>query len=47
MGGSPRVPYDLSQKVTVTGTVAQYIWANSHVYFIFDVKGRTRSSGEL
>jgi hypothetical protein len=33
-----RVSYDVSQKVTVTGTVAQYIWANPHVSFIFDVK---------
>ena len=33
-----RVSYDVSQKVTVTGTVAQYIWANPHVSVIFDVK---------
>jgi hypothetical protein len=31
------ISYDLRKKVTVTGTVAQYIWANPHVYFIFDV----------
>jgi hypothetical protein len=32
-----RVSYDVSQKVTLTGTVAQYIWANPHVSIIFDV----------
>ena len=35
-----RVSYDLSQKITVTGTVAQYIWANPHVSIIFDVKDK-------
>ena len=31
------VSYDLSKKATVTGKIVQYIWANPHVYFIFDV----------
>ena len=33
------VSYDLTQKITLTGKVAQYIWGNPHVYLIFDVPG--------
>ena len=35
-----RVSYDVSKKVTLTGTIAQYIWGNPHVSLIFDVKDK-------
>jgi len=33
-----RISYDLSRKVTVTGDITKYVWANPHVYFLLDVK---------
>ena len=33
-----RVSYDLEKKVTVTGLITQYVWANPHVYWLMDVK---------
>jgi hypothetical protein len=28
-----------AQSITLTGTVTEFVWANPHVYLLFDVKG--------
>jgi len=32
-----RVSYDMTRTVTLQGTVTDFMWANPHVYFLFDV----------
>ena len=31
------VSYNMSKQVTANGTVASYVWANPHVYILYDV----------
>ena len=35
-----RISYDLTQMVTLTGTVTEFQWQNPHVYIKFDVKDK-------
>ena len=33
--------YDIKKKITMTGTVTEFVWSNPHVYVLFDVKDAT------
>ena len=33
--------FDATKKVSVTGTVTKFEWANPHIWFYFDVKEAT------